>query len=330
LIRHALNMAFASVQHNTHNRRVMPAKKQDLANARWDDVRLFLAVHRYGTFGQAAARLGLDTSTVSRRLAAFEEALGVQLFERTRDGVVATRAGDLAVPAAEAMEAALGQLGRVASARETDAEGVVRISVAPGMAEVFVAPALVRLRAKHPRLRIELDASVRAIDLTRHEADLALRSIQPRGAELVMTRLTTARWVAAGSPAFVAGSGRVRAWDQVPWIAWDQDLASFEPARWLARHVPAADVALRTSHFGAQLAAAAAGLGVALVPEPYLPVRGLTELRYAAALGRDAEAWPNDSLWLVGHRALRDIPRVAAVWEFVIGEWRTLGRGSAG
>jgi DNA-binding transcriptional LysR family regulator len=308
----------------------MSAKKQDLAGARWDDVRVFLAVHRYGTFGQAAARLGLDTSTVSRRLTAFEEALGVELFERTRDGVVATRIGELAVPAAEAMEAALGQLGRVASARETDAEGIVRISVAPGMADVFVAPVLVRLRAKHPRLRIELDASVRAIDLTRHEADLALRSVQPRGAELVMTRLATARWVAAASPALVAASGRIRSWDQVPWIAWDHDMARFEPARWLAKHVPAADLALRTSHFGAQLAAAVAGLGAALVPEPYLRARGLAELRHAVALARDAEDWPTDALWLVGHRALRDIPRVAAVWDFLIGEWRALDRRGAG
>ncbi|HWN67331.1 MAG TPA: LysR family transcriptional regulator, partial [Haliangium sp.] len=202
----------------------MSAKKQDLSSARWDDVRLFLAVHRYGTFGQAAARLGLDTSTVSRRLAAFEEALGVQLFERTRDGVVATRSGELVLPAAEAMEAALGQLTRAASVRETEADGIVRISVAPGMADIFVAPALVRLRAKHPRLRIELDASVRAIDLTRHEADLALRSVQPRGADLVVTRLASARWVAVASAALAASSGRIRAWDQVPWITWDHDL----------------------------------------------------------------------------------------------------------
>lgn len=322
-------MTFASVQHNTHNRLVMSAKKQDLAGARWDDVRLFLAVHRYGTFGQAAARLGLDTSTVSRRLAAFEEVLGVQLFERTRDGVVATRAGELAVPAAEAMEAALGQLTRVSSARETEADGIVRLSVAPGMAEVFVAPALVRLRARHPRLRIELDASVRAIDLTRHEADLALRSVQSRGADLIVTRLASARWVAAASPALVGSSGRLRAWDQVPWITWDHDLASFEPARWLAKHVPAADVALRTSHFGSQVAAAAAGLGAVLIPEPYLQARGLAELRYAAALAPGAEAWPTDSLWLVGHRVLRDVPRVAAVWEFLREELRTLDRRGA-
>lgn len=308
----------------------MSAKKQDLSSARWDDVRLFLAVHRYGTLGQAAARLGLDTSTVSRRLAAFEEALGVQLFERTRDGVAATRIGELAVQSAEAMEAALGQLARVASARETDAEGIVRLSVAPGMADSFVAPALVRLRAKHPRLRIELDASVRPIDLTRHEADLALRSVQPRGAELVVTKLGSARWVAAASPALITASGRIASWDQVPWIAWDHDLASFEPARWLARHVPGADIALRTSHFGAQLTAAAAGLGAALVPEPYLRTKGLAELRYAAALAGDAEAWPIDSLWLVGHRALRDVPRVAAVWDFLVGEMRALNRLSAG
>lgn len=323
-------MAFAFTQDNGQKCRPVSAKKQDLLRARWDDVRLFLAVHRYGTFGQAAARLGLDTSTVSRRLAAFEATLGGQLFERTRDGVVATRSGELAVQSAEAMEAAIGQLARTVSARETEAEGVVRISMAPGMADVFVAPALVRLRAKHPRLQIELDASVRASDLTRHEADLALRSIQPRGAELVMTKLASARWVAAAAPAFVASVGRISSWDEVPWIAWDRDLASFGPARWLATHVPTADVALRTSHFGSQLAAVASGLGVALAPEPYLRARGLAALRHAAALDRDAASWPIDTLWLVGHRALRDIPRVAAVWEFLIEELRALNRRSAG
>lgn len=294
-------------------------------------MRLFLAVHRHGTFGRAAARLGLDTSTVSRRLAAFEAALGAPLFERTRDGVVATRAGERALTFAESMEAALGQLVRTVSDRETEVEGVVRMSTAPGMADAFIAPALVRLRARHPRLRIELHASIRAIDLTRHEADLALRSIKPQGAALVTTKLTSARWVAAAAPDLAASLRRITAWDRVPWIAWDTDLASFGPAVWLTRHVPTADIALRTSHLGSQLAAVASGLGVALLPEPYIQARGLVPLRYAPALAPSAEAWPTDDLWLVGHRALRDIPRVAAVWDFLIEELRTPGRrGSPG
>jgi DNA-binding transcriptional LysR family regulator len=235
-----------------------------------------------------------------------------------------THAAERLLAAAEAMEAAHARLARDASGMEAEAEaeGVVRVSAAPGMADAFVAPALARLRERHPRIAIELDASVRALDLTRHEADLALRSLRPHGAELLITKLATARWVAAAAPALVKELGRLAAWTDAPWITWDRDLASFPPARWVAQHAGKAEVALRTSHFSTQLSAAEAGLGIALVPLPYLRVRALKPVRYAAALAPAADAWPSDDLWLVGHRALRDVPRIAAVWSFLAEEVR--------
>jgi len=307
----------------------MGAKKQDgdrAKDARWEDVRIFLASHRYKSLGAAATRLGLDTSTVSRRLTAFEASLGVRLFERTREGLLPTRAAENVLPAAEAMEAAHGRLTRDASDLEAEAEGVVRVSVAPGMADAFVAPALVRLRAKHPRIEIELDASIRPLDLTRHEADLALRSTRPHGAELVITKLGTAPWIAAAASSRVKRLGPLGSWTDAPWIAWDRDLASFPPARWLAQHVPKAEIALRTSQFTSQLAAAESGLGMALVPVPYLRVRRLRAVLYDDALAPSAALWPRDDLWLVGHRALRDVPRVAAVWSFFAEEMRRIAQ----
>ncbi len=296
----------------------MTVKTQDPAAPRWDDVRVFLAAFRHGTLGAAAGQVGLDVSTMSRRLAAFEAALDVRLFDRSRQGLVATAAAERMLPAAEAMEAALARLGRDATGRERAVEGVVRISVAPGMADAFVAPALPDLRARHPGLGIELDASTRAIDLTRHEAELALRSVRPQGAGLVLTKLMSARWLAMTGRALTKRLGTLHAWEDAPWISWDRDLASFAPARWLARHVPRADVALRTSHFASQLVAAAGGLGVALVPPMYARVHALVPVRFAEALAPAASEWPSDDLWLVGHRALREVPRVAAVWEFLI------------
>lgn len=304
----------------------MAAKKQDLpvddGDARWDDVRIFLAAHRHGSLGAAAVRLGLDTSTMSRRLTAFEDSLGVRLFERTRAGLLPTHAASQVLPAAEAMEAAHGRLTRDASDVEASAIGTVRVSVAPGMADEFIAPTLVRLRGQYPHIAIELDASVRALDLTRHEADLAIRSVAPRGAELVITKVAQARWVAAGSRALVKRLGRLAAWDAAPWIAWDRDLDSFAPARWLAQHASKAAIALRTSHFASQLVAAQTGLAIVLAPEPYVRSRKLAPVRYAAALAPAAAAWPVDDLWLVGHRALRDVPRIAAVWRFLAEELR--------
>ncbi|WP_394824650.1 LysR family transcriptional regulator [Pendulispora albinea] len=300
----------------------MSAKMQDAAEARWDDVRIFLAAHRHKSLGAAAAHLGLDTSTVSRRVSVLEETMGVRLFERTREGLLPTGAAERVLAAAEAMEAAHGRLTREASDVEAEAEGVVRMSVAPGMADAFVAPALPRLRARYPKIRIELDASVQPRDLTRYEADLALRSVPPQGAELLVTKIASARWIVMGSPDQVKQLGRLRRWTDAPWITWDRDLSSFGPSKWVARYASKADIVLRTSHFASQLTAADAGLGILLVPAPYGPLRKLRPVRFAEALEPDTQAWPIDTLWLVGHRALRDVPRVAVVWSFLAEEFR--------
>jgi len=308
----------------------MVAKTQDIESTasgdeRWDDVRVFLAIYREKSLGRAGKRLGLDTSTMSRRLSSFEEVLGGRLFERTRQGLVPTSRGIKLLASAEAIEAAHARLIRDASATELTTEGIVRLSVPPGVADVFVAPALVRLRASFPRVGVELDASTRVLDLGRYEADLALRSIPPQGADLVVTKLIEARWVVAGSEAFVAEAGRISDWKALPWIAWDRDLAGFAPSVWRERHARGASIALRTSHFSAQLAAAASGLGALLVPEPYLGPSKLLPLRYGKGLAQSVERLPRDSLWLVGHRATRDLPRVAAVWEFLATELRKHG-----
>lgn len=295
---------------------------QDESGARWDDIRLFLAAYRRRSLGAAAGRLGLDISTLSRRLTGFEAALGVRLFDRSRQGLAPTRAAEQMLPAAEAMEAAHARLRRDASAVERAVEGVVRVSVAPGMADALVAPALPALRAKYPRLCVELDATAAAIDLTRREADLALRSVKPQGAELVVTKLLTAPWSVVTGRALAKKLGALQAWEAAPWIAWDRDLASFGPARWLARHAPRVEVALRTSHFASQLAAAEAGLGLVLAPQIYAQVYALAPVRLGEALTAAAAELPVDDLWLVGHRALREVPRVAAVWSFLIERFR--------
>lgn len=304
----------------------MVARAQGGEATRWDDVRLFLALHRERTLAGAGARLGVDASTMSRRLVALEEALGGRLFDRTRDGLVPTYAAEQLVAPAEEMEAAHLRFAREAASVEVAVEGVVRLSVPPGVADVFVAPALVRLRERHPGIRVELDASIRVLDLTRREADLAIRTIRPQSGDLVMTKLLASRWLAMTSPAYAAELGSVRAWDDARWIAWGQELAGIGPARWLSAHVKT-DPVLRTSHFATQIGAAEAGLGVALVPESYLLVRPLAPVRFARALAASAEAWPTDDTWLVGHRALRDVPRVAAVWDFLLEELTPVGEG---
>jgi len=300
---------------------------QDPNGGRWDDVRIFLAAYRLLSLGMAASRLGVDTSTVSRRIAAFEEHLGVRLFERSREGLLRTRAAEQIFEAAEAMETSNARLSRDASGVEASAEGTVRLTVDPGMAESFVVPSLPRFRAKHPRVDVEIDASPLPRDLVRREADIALRLTKIAGADLVATKVAAETWIAAGAPALVNRLGPISTWDAAPWVTWDRDMAGFPPAQWVARHAGKAPTPLRTSHFASQVAAAEAGVGLALLPAPYTRIRKLERARTTKALAGSVDDWPKSELWLVVHRVLRDVPRVAALWSFLVEEMRAIHGG---
>jgi DNA-binding transcriptional LysR family regulator len=122
----------------------------------WDDVRLFLALFRSQTLGEAATALGIDASTVSRRLAAMEESLSATLFDRGRDGIAATKAAEDLMPVAEEIEQAMARFASEAEGLERVVSGLVRIACPPDVAEVIVAPLVPGLLASHPALRIEI------------------------------------------------------------------------------------------------------------------------------------------------------------------------------
>lgn len=283
----------------------------------WDQIRLFLAVMRASSLAGAAARLGLDTSTVSRRLDRLEARLGVALFDRARDGTRPTAVAEQMLPRAEEIELGVARFSTVSAQVETEVEGVVRLTAPPGVADVFVVPLLVELHRRHPALRIELDASVSYADLTRREADLALRVMRPTSGELVVTRVVTTRDLPMTSPPYARELGKLRRLADARWLAWGEDLGHLASARWLADHAPDVAPALRTSHFASQLAAARAGLGVVILPEPYL-ASGLAPVTPARSLAPAWAALPSTELWLVGHRALRSVPRIAAVWGLLV------------
>ena len=305
----------------------MIAPSQSNLGARWDDVRLFLAIHRERTLTGAARSVGLDASTLSRRLVALEELLGGRLFDRTREGLRPTESAELLLPAAEEMAAAHARFSQDASGFEREAEGIVRLSVPPGIAEYFVASALLALRAKYPRIRLDIDASIRFVDLTRREADLAVRTQRPQTGDLVSVKLGERRWIPMLAAKYAKKVGPVKRWEDVPWVGWGDDMQSFAPARWLAKHVPHSAVALRTSQFTVQMAAVEAGTGAALLPALYARMRGLVPLRHARKLTASTDELPINETWLVGHAALRAVPRVAAVWSFLVEEFQKFERG---
>lgn len=281
----------------------------------WDDVRLFLALFRTRRLALGGKQLHVDTSTASRRLARLESSLGTALFDRTREGLVPTAAAHRLLAAAEDMERASHSLQRELDGLEREVEGVVKISAPPGVGEAFLTPALSEVMRRHPKLRLEIDASVRQADLSRREADLALRTIRPTGGPLVMQLLTRTPWVPLARPAFVRAHGVVQAWGDVPWVGWAEPLAALHVSRWLLKRLGQTEPVLKTNSFPVQVSALREGLGAALMPEPYALAYGFERLQLSRTLTRDVKSAPSDDLWLVTHEALRQVPRVAAVWD---------------
>ncbi|HJL00354.1 MAG TPA: LysR family transcriptional regulator [Polyangiaceae bacterium LLY-WYZ-15_(1-7)] len=288
-----------------------------LAQLQWDDVRLFLALCRSRTLGEAAQALGVDGSTVSRRLAALEESLGASLFDRGRSGVAATAAADALLPVAEEIEHGMARFAGAAEALERDVSGLVRVACPPDAAEVLIAPALPALFARHPGLRIELQAGEALVDVGRRAADIALRIVRPERGDLIVRKLPAVRWVLAAAPELAEVLAPVRRWRDVPWIACGDALAHVPAARWVRAH-GGDEAVLRTDSVRLQIAAVEAGVGAALVPAASVRHYGLVEVEVAPALWEKTSPWPEDALYLLTHRSLRRVPRVNAVWELLI------------
>jgi DNA-binding transcriptional LysR family regulator len=283
----------------------------------WDDVRLFLALGRSRTVGAAARVLGVDGSTVSRRLAVLEAALGATLFDRGRNGILPTESAEELLPVAERIEEAMLSFTNAADALEHEISGLVRITCPSDVAEVVLVPLLPELFEKHPLLSVELDAGEMLRDLSRREADIALRVVKPERGDLIVTRLLSVRWVLACAPALATNLGTLATWADAPWIGFGDRLAGSPPARWFEKYANA-QPKLRSDNLQLQLAALRRGAGVALVPEPSVEAYGLTRVKLARRLQKDAGEWPVSELYLVTHRALREVPRVRVVWELLV------------
>ncbi len=288
---------------------------------RWDDLQVLLSLLRSGSLSGAAQALGVNASTIGRRLDALERALDVQLFERRSDGVVPTAAAEALRGAAESVERSAADVGHVLDSFEAAPEGRVRISAPPAICTHFIVPALARLRRRHPRLAIEVHASIRLADLTLREADVAVRLIRPTSGDLFAKKL-------GESPSVVLVGEGMRVPEPlhdpnaIDWVTYTAESAHLPDVQWVSANVSEDRIVLRTSSHESQLAAVRAGLAAILTSRTFVNVPGLREAKLGPALAEKLEARPPQALWLVSHRALRKVPRIVATWDFLLEESR--------
>ena len=228
----------------------------------WDDLKYLLAVADAGALAPAAKALAVDPSTVSRRIAALEKALGTELVARTPEGMTLTAAGQAAVAVARRID---GELAALAAELAGSVEaGVVRVSTTEAFAS-NVLRAVAPLHAKYPRLQIDVVPTSQAVDLRRREADLAVRMFRDDHDGLALRKLGQLGWSLYATRRYLEahpqGKGLL---DGHAVIGYTE--TAMAGARWLAEHVRPEAVRVRTTSPGSALEAALADLGVCVVP----------------------------------------------------------------
>ncbi|WP_242342673.1 LysR family transcriptional regulator [Anaeromyxobacter terrae] len=276
----------------------------------WDDLRIFLAVHRARSHAGAARALHTASTTVGRRLAALEAAVGARLFTRTPEGLAPSAAAQRLLPHAERVEAELLEAERALSGADSRPTGSVRVTTGDGFASFVLAPALPAFLEAHPGLTLEIRADVRALDLTRGEADVAVRLFRPRERSLVARRLGLERYAFFAAPAYLARRGTPRHPRDLArhdLILYDQDFDRMRTQSWVRQTAAGARVAVRASTTTTMHAACAAGAGIAL-----LTVSTVRDDPAFAAVLPSLRPPPNE-IWAVTHPELRATARVATV-----------------
>ncbi len=274
----------------------------------WNDIPILLALARQRTMRAASAHLGMDTSTISRRVAAAERRLGTRLLVRGASGYTPTAAGQTFLAAVEGIE---GNIKSLVAATQAEAEmpaGSVRVTSVDTVLNDWLIARLPRLQQQFPGMQITALSDNNTLSFMRSEADLALRVSRPReDAALLMRRIGTVGVAIYGARKFSRTPRQ--ALSKLPWLAFNSDLSGSEESHWMGQVVPDAKIAFRCSSVSGLLKACEAGLGVALLPCFAVQSRKLLRLSKGVEYQRD--------FWLLSHRDTANIRRFRVVSDWI-------------
>ncbi|MGH1570106.1 LysR family transcriptional regulator [Methylobacterium sp. P31] len=272
----------------------------------WDEFRFVKAVADGNSLTAAAAQLGINHSTAFRRLGALEARLDVRLFERLRTGYVPTPAGQAMIEAANRIETDVTQFARAIAGRGETPSGELRVTAPTSFATSLLMPILAAFRARYPDIRVDLILAEEALNLSRRDADVAIRASRDPSETLVGRRLTGIAWAVYGRAERDYGD-----LSQATWVSPGPAVAGGLFARFVEARVPAERIGLRINTVTGLDMAVAAGLGIG--PLPCFGADADPTLRRLSGphpeLGTD--------LWALTHPDLRHAARVRVFMDHV-------------
>lgn len=275
-----------------------------MQNRNWDDIRFFLALCREGSVTGAGRLLGVNHTTVARRVSTLEENLGTRLFDYSRDGYEMTQAAENMYEHARRMEEITQAIDRDIFGQDAELKGPLKLTVAHDVAERLVVPRLREFRDAYPCIDLDILTTTGLVDLAAREADIALRLTAKPPDYLIGREVLPIRHGVYGSPDYLRN---LNAQAKVILFRGDPD----QP-EWVQQHFPDAEIAMRVDDVGTMALAVANDLGLARMPcyigdtEP--SIRRLN-------LELTPSSW---GIWILSHVDLRSTARVRVAREFLI------------
>lgn len=278
----------------------------------WSDFKILIALAAGGSVAGAARELGVDSSTVSRRLAALEESIGARLLVRGGRDFAWTLEGRAALAAAETMAQAVNEATRVCTAAKLDAAGAVRVSVPPTFVTVLITKLLPQVRERFPLLKLELNGDFVRRDVARGEVDIALRMARPTEPDLIGKRAVEVGWCVYTSTDYTSRRGCPTTRDALrdhALVLYNESMNAVEPLRWLEDYKGSEFV--RVDHIQAAMQLVSGGAGIAVMP-------ALVESTPSNLVRVFPDPVVHNAGWLVYHETARDTARVRAAVDILL------------
>ncbi|WP_108663368.1 LysR family transcriptional regulator [Acuticoccus kandeliae] len=282
-------------------------------NLNWDDFRLVKAIADTRTLPAAAESLGLNHSTVFRRLRQIEDDLGHKLFERHRSGYAATPAGEEMIALAGEMADGVATFARKIAGREIAPSGEVRVTTSDTLLTCLLTPLFARFRAEYPHIRLDIVLANQSLNLSQRDADVAIRATDAPQENLVGRRVAKIGWSIYGRAEDYPDGGPPdrHSLFAANWITLGENMAGLKTVQYVKAHVPAERIVYRINTVLGLAEAMAAGIGIGPLPafigDPWPGLVRLAPLEPEFAT----------DLWLLTHADLRASPRVRALLDFL-------------
>lgn len=280
----------------------------------WDNLRYFLELSRAGRLTTAARRLGVDHTTVSRRIQALEKSLEVQLFIRDTTGYTLTEAGRGLLPQVERMEGASVSIEQALPHSSEKLSGQVRIGATEGYGTVMLASQLTELSQRYPHLHLDLLALPRAVRLSRHEADIVITLERPERGPYIIAKLTDYVLRLYAGKAYLQQHGPVNTREDLGrhrFVSYIDDLVFSKELLFLDEIAGSGVVSLRSTSVLAQQEAIAAGAGVGILPA----FSADQDSRLSVILPHQVHFIR--TFWMLMPIELKDIARMRITWDYL-------------